>query len=328
MTPLMIVLLVLTMGFDFLNGVNDSSNIVATVISSRALSPRVILTIISMAEFFGPLIFGVAVATTIGSGIVRPGTITVPVLIAALSGAIIWGLITWISGVPNSASHAIIGGLIGSVVSSAGWKAIIVSGVLRLLIILFTSPLIGFTVGFIVTRLIMRILWNATPKVNKFFKKGQVVTSIVLALSYGANDAQKGMGIITLGLVTSGFLTTFTIPLWVILLCSSMIALGTSVGGWKLIKTLGAKFYKIRPIDGFSTQISSSIVILSAMLFGGLVSTTQIVSTSIMGVGSAERVNKVHWGVAKEILLTWLLTIPSTAFLGAGICWLISLFIH
>jgi inorganic phosphate transporter, PiT family len=328
MTPLMVVLLVLTMGFDFLNGVHDSSNIVATVISSRVLPPRVILTIISIAEFLGPLVFGVAVATAIGNGIVNPKTISMTALIAALLSAIIWGILTWILGIPSSASHAIIGGLIGAVVASAGWNAIIAQGVLKVFVILFTSPMIGFFVGYIVTRLIMCICWNATPSVNEFFKKSQIVTSIALALSYGANDAQKGMGIITLGLVTSGFIAAFKVPLWVIFLCSSMIALGTSVGGWKLIKTLGAKFYKIRPIDGFSTQISSAIVILSAALLGGLVSTTQIVSTSIMGVGSAERFNKVHWGVAKEILLTWLLTIPSTALLGAGICWLINRFIH
>lgn len=328
MAPLMIVLLILTMGFDFLNGIHDSSNIVATVISSRALPPRVALTIISIAEFLGPLIFGVAVATAIGSGIVSPGTISMPSLISALSSAIIWGILTWILGIPSSASHAIVGGLIGAVVASAGWNAIVASGILKIFIILFTSPLIGFIVGFIITRLIVRICRNTTPRVNEFFKKSQIITSIALALSYGANDAQKGMGIITLGLVTSGFITAFKVPLWVILLCSSMIAFGTSVGGWKLIKTLGAKFYKIRPIDGFSTQISSAIVILSAALFGGLVSTTQIVSASIMGVGSAERVNKVHWEVAKEILLTWLLTIPATALLGAGICWLISQFIH
>jgi inorganic phosphate transporter, PiT family len=328
MAPLMIVLLILTMGFDFLNGVHDSSNIVATVISSRALPPRVALTIISIAEFLGPLIFGVAVATAIGSGIVNPGTISMQALIAALSSAIIWGILTWVLGIPSSASHAVIGGLIGAVLANAGWSALIASGILKLFIILFTSPLIGFIFGFIITRLIMGICWNATPKLNEFFKKSQIATSIALALSYGANDAQKGMGIITLGLVTSGFISSFKVPLWVILLCSSMIALGTSVGGWKLIKTLGSKFYKIRPIDGFSTQISSAIVILSAALFGGLVSTTQIVSTSIMGVGSAERVNKVRWEVAKEILLTWLLTIPSTALLGAGICWLISQFIH
>lgn len=328
MTPLMIVLLVLALGFDFLNGVHDSSNIVATVISSRALPPRATLTMISIAEFAGPFIFGVAVATTIGSGIVKPETVSMTALIAALCSAIIWGVLTWILGLPSSASHAIIGGLIGAVVESVGWSGIIATGVLKIFVILFTSPLIGFLVGFLITRLIMMLFWNASPKVNGFFKKGQIATSIALALSYGANDAQKGMGIITLGLVTSGFLTKFEVPVWVILLSASMIAIGTSVGGWKLIKTLGAKFYRIRPLDGFSTQISSAMVILGAALFGGLVSTTQVVSTSIMGVGSAERINKVRWGVAKEIGLAWLITIPMTAILGAGFSWILSLLIN
>jgi PiT family inorganic phosphate transporter len=166
--------------------------------------------------------------------------------------------------------------------------------------------------------------WNATPKVNTLFRRGQIATSIALALSYGANDAQKTMGIITLGLVTSGFITKFAVPVWVIFLCASMIAIGTSVGGWRLIKTLGAKFYRIRPIDGFSTQLSSAIVILGASFFGGLVSTTQVVSASILGVGSAERINKVRWGVAKDIAVAWLLTIPSTALVGAGLYWVIS----
>lgn len=324
----MIVLLVLALGFDFLNGVHDSSNIVATVISSRALPPRATLTMISIAEFAGPFIFGVAVATTIGSGIVKPETVSMTALIAALCSAIIWGVLTWILGLPSSASHAIIGGLIGAVVESVGWSGIIATGVLKIFVILFTSPLIGFLVGFLITRLIMMLFWNASPKVNGFFKKGQIATSIALALSYGANDAQKGMGIITLGLVTSGFLTKFEVPVWVILLSASMIAIGTSVGGWKLIKTLGAKFYRIRPLDGFSTQISSAMVILGAALFGGLVSTTQVVSTSIMGVGSAERINKVRWGVAKEIGLAWLITIPMTAILGAGFSWILSLLIN
>jgi PiT family inorganic phosphate transporter len=174
----------------------------------------------------------------------------------------------------------------------------------------------------------MLMCWNASPKVNGVFKKGQVVTAIALALSHGANDAQKSMGIITLGLVTTGALSTFEVPIWVIFACAAMIAFGTSVGGWKLIRTLGAKFYRIRPIDGFATQLTSAFVILGASLFGGPVSTTQVVSSAIMGVGSAERVNKVRWGVVQEIAIAWLLTIPITALIGAGTFWLISQFIR
>jgi PiT family inorganic phosphate transporter len=326
MTPTMIVLFVLGLGFDFLNGIHDSSNIVATMISSRALSPRWALILIAVAEFSGPFIFGVAVAKTIGSGIVVPGAINMVTLIAAVASAIFWGILTWILGMPSSASHATIGGLIGAAIASAGWTVISVSGLLKVVLILFISPVIGFLFGYLVTRLIMLASWNASPKINDFFKKGQIATSVGLALSYGANDAQKTMGIITLGLVTSGYMSTFVVPSWVILCCALMIALGTSVGGWKLIKTLGAKFYRIRPMDGFATQISSAVVILGASLFGGLVSTTQVVSTAIMGVGSAERVNKVRWTVAREILTAWILTIPLTALLGAGIYWVISHF--
>lgn len=326
MTPVMIILIILALGFDFLNGVHDSSNIVATMISSRALSPRRALTLTAIAEFSGPFIFGVAVAKTIGDEIIAPGSIGMATLIAALAAAIIWNLFTWFMGFPSSSSHALIGGLVGAAVMSAGWSVIKIAGIGKVLLTLFTSPIIGLIFGFAITRLIMLLCWNATPRVNGFFKKGQILTSISLALSHGANDAQKSMGIITLGLVTSGYIDSFVVPIWVIFLCASMIAFGTSVGGWKLIKTLGAKFYKIRPIDGFATQLTSAIVILGASLFGGPVSTTQVVSTAIMGVGSAERVNKVRWGVAKEIAVAWLLTIPSTALLGTGVYWVISHF--
>lgn len=327
MQPLMIVLIVLALGFDFLNGVHDSSNIVATMISSRALPPRLAMTITAVAEFCGPFLFGVAVATTIGDGIVEPGTVSMATLIAALVAAIFWNLFTWFMGFPSSSSHALIGGLIGAVVMSAGWGVIKWAGVGKVLLTLFSSPIIGLLFGFLVTRLIMVMCWNASPKVNALFKNGQIVTAIALALSHGANDAQKSMGVITLGLVTTGFLSTFAVPSWVIFLCASMIALGTSVGGWKLIKTLGAKFYRIRPIDGFATQMTSAIVILGASLIGGPVSTTQVVSSAIMGVGSAERVNKVRWGVVKEIAVAWLLTIPLTGLVGASMYWLVSHFI-
>ncbi len=320
----MILLLVLALGFDFLNGVHDSSNIVATMISSRALSPRTALTLTAIAEFSGPFIFGVAVAKTIGDEIVIPGVMTMTVLIAALISAIGWNLLTWWLGMPSSSSHALIGGLVGAVAAGVGWQAIKIEGIEKILLTLFTSPIIGLVFGFLVARLIILLCWNASPSVNWIFKKGQVLTAIALALSHGTNDAQKSMGIITLGLVTSGYLSKFEVPVWVIFACALMIAFGTSVGGWKLIRTLGAKFYRIRPLDGFATQLTSAAVILGASLFGGPVSTTQVVSTAIMGVGSADRANKVRWGVAGEILTAWLLTIPATALIGAGVHWLLS----
>jgi PiT family inorganic phosphate transporter len=279
----LIILILLALVFDLLNGIHDSSNIVATMISSRALSPKVALAITALAHFFSPFIFGVAVAKTIGDEIVKSGSISIGMIIAALLGAIIWNLLTWWLGMPSSSSHALIGGILGAVVCGAGWQVVKLQGFEKVIIALFASPIVGFGFGWLITKFVYTLSWNSSPKINWVFKKSQIFTSIALALSHGTNDAQKTMGIITLGLVTGGYLTTFAVPIWVIFLCASMIAIGTAVGGWRLIRTLGAKFFKIRPVDGFSSQITSAAVILGASLVGGPVSTTQVVSTSIMG---------------------------------------------
>lgn len=323
---LLIVVIILALGFDFLNGIHDSSNIVATMISSRALPPRAALWMTAVAEFLGPFIFGVAVAETIG-GIANAEAISLQVLIAALSSAILWNLLTWYLGFPSSSSHALVGGLIGAVVVGAGWEAINLAEFKKILVALLTSPLFGFIIGFILLRIIMILCWNSSPRVNWIFKRGQIFTALALALSHGSNGAQKTMGLITLALIISGYLTTFVVPQWVIFLCASMIAMGTALGGWRLIRTLGGKFYKIRPVDGFSSQLASASVIIGASLVGGPVSTTQVVSSSIMGIGAAERVNKVRWGVAQEIATAWLLTIPATALVAAGLYWIIIQFI-
>jgi len=297
------------------------------MISSRALSPRKALTMTAIAEFSGPFIFGVAVANTIGNEVVVATSISVQVLLAALISAIVWNLLTWYLGFPSSSSHAMIGGFIGAVVMGAGWGAIKLHGLEKILIALFTSPIIGFVFGYIILRAILLLSWSATPRINSLFKRSQILTGLALALSHGANDAQKTMGIITLALLIGGEINTFTVPIWVIIMCAAMIALGTSVGGWKLIRTLGGKFYKIRPVDGLASQLTSAVVILGASIVGGPVSTTQVVSSAIMGVGAAERVNKVRWGVAQEILTAWLLTIPATALVAAAFYWVIIQFI-
>jgi len=324
MSSATILVIIFALGFDFLNGIHDSSNVVATMISSRALSPRVALGLTALANFVGPFIFGVAVANTIGHEVVAAEAININVLIAALVSAILWNILTWILGFPSSSSHALIGGLIGAVVIRAGWSVIEIPGIEKILLALFLSPVIGFIFGFIILKLILMFSWKASPKINKTFNRSQIFTAIALALSHGTNDAQKTMGIITLALVTDGYLKVFAVPTWVVLLCAGMIALGTAVGGNKLIKTLGGKFYKIRPVDGFASQLSSAIVILGASLIGGPVSTTQVVSSAIMGVGAGERVNKVRWGVAKEIATAWFLTIPATALVASGIYWVLS----
>ena len=323
MSPIIIAIVFLSLCFDFLNGVHDSSNVVATMISSRALTPRFALGMTASAEFSGPLLFGVAVANTIGHEVVAAKAINLQVILATLISAILWNLLTWYLGFPSSSSHALVGGFIGAVVMGAGWKAIQIPGVMKILIALFTSPFIGFVFGFVILRLIIRLSWNAKPRINVLFKSSQIITGLALALSHGANDAQKTMGIITLALVTGGYLKVFAVPIWVILLSGSMIAFGTSVGGWRLIRTLGSKFYKIRPVDAFASQLASAVVILTASLFGGPVSTTQVVSSAIMGAGAAERVNKVRWTIAQEIATAWLLTIPATALVAAGLFWII-----
>lgn len=286
---MIIAVIVLALIFDFLNGIHNSSNVVATMISSRALSPRVALGMTAVAEFCGPLLFGVAVATTIGHEVVVAETINTKVLLAALISAILWNLLTWYLGFPSSSSHALVGGFVGAVIIGAGWQAILLHGLEKILIALFLSPIVGFLVGYLILKFLMLLCWKATPRVSGIFKRGQIITALALALSHGANDAQKTMGIITLALVTGGYIKVFAVPLWVIFICGAMIALGTSVGGWSLIRTLGGKFYKIRPLDGFASQLTSAIVILGASLMGGPVSTTQVVSSAIMGVGAAGR---------------------------------------
>ncbi len=324
MSLIIIVVIGFALLFDFLNGIHDSSNIVATMISSRALAPRAALGLTAVANFVGPFIFGVAVAETIGHEVVASKAIDIQVILAALASAIIWNLLTWYLGFPSSSSHALVGGIVGAVIVGAGVKAILLPGLIKILVALFASPIVGLLIGYLILRLTFVICWDSTPRVNTMFKRGQLVTSLALALSHGTNDAQKTMGIITLALVTGGILTSFQVPIWVIVICAGMIGLGTAVGGWRLIRTLGAKFYRIRPIDGFASQFASAVVILTASLFGGPVSTTQVVSSSIMGVGAAERMNKVRWGVAQEIALAWILTIPATALMAAGLYWLLA----
>jgi PiT family inorganic phosphate transporter len=322
--PVLVTLIGLAMLFNFLNGVHDSSNVVATMISSRTLHPRVALWMTALANFAAPFLFGVAVAETIGQDIVAPTTISINMLLAALLSAIIWNVITWILGIPSSSSHALVGGILGSVVFGVGLDAIRVDGIVKVLLALFVSPVIGLFGGFLFTRAIFFLARDASPRINWFFKRFQIVTGLALALSHGTNDAQKTMGVVALALVITGSIPSFEIPFWVIIASAGFIALGTALGGWRLIRTLGGKFYKIRPVHSFSVQVTSAAVILGASILGGPVSTTQVVSSAIMGVGSAERINMVRWGVAGDIAVAWLLTIPATALLSAGTYWILS----
>jgi PiT family inorganic phosphate transporter len=327
MPVLLVAIIAIALLFDFMNGVHDSSNIVATMISSRAMTPRVALGISAAAHFAGPFLFGVAVATTIGHEVIDPAAISSAVISAALLSAIVWNLITWYFGRPSSTSHALIGGLIGAVAVAEGIDTIHLAGLEKVLVALFLSPVLGLTVGYLVSKVIYFLARGASPGINTLFKRAQWGTSVALALSHGTNDAQKTMGIIAMAMVTTGYVTEFQVPWWVIALSASAIALGTLTGGWRLIKTLGGKFYKIRPVHAFGSQLTSAGIILGAALLGGPVSTTQVVSSAIMGVGSADRVSKVRWRVARDIAMAWVLTIPVAALLAAGLYHLVTLFL-
>jgi inorganic phosphate transporter, PiT family len=322
------LLIGLALIFNFLNGLRDSSTIVATIISSRAMHPRVALALAAGAEFLGPFIFGVAVAKTIGQGIVEPSAITPGVVLAALVSAILWGLLSWRFGIPSSSSHALVGGLLGAVTAGVGAQEILVPGIVRVLVALFLSPILGFVGGYLFTRLVFFLSRDATLRINQFFKSAQVATGMALALGYGANDGQKSIGMISLSLVATGYFTSFQIPLWVIVLSGVTVAIGTTIGEWRLIRTLGGKFFKIRPVDGFCTQMTSAAVILGAALVGGPVSTTQVISTGILGVGVAERASKVRWQVVGNILGAWILTIPATFGVAYGTYRLVSLVVR
>lgn len=312
------VVLALALGFNFLNGLHDSSSLVATVISSRSLQPRTALVLAALAEFAGPFLFGLAVATTVGSGLLRPDLLTLTVLAAALASAVLWNLLTWYVGMPSSSSHALLGGLMGSAVLAGGAQAIQVQGLIRILIALFLSPPLGLLAGFLVMRLILWVVRGATPKVSDTFRRLQVPTLIGLGLSHGTNDAQKTMGVIGLALLLADRQGGFEIPLWVVAVSAAAIAFGTSLGGWRLIRTLGGRIYRIRPIHAFASQTSGAGVILVAALLGGPVSTTQVISSAILGVGAADRWGKVRWSILRQMAIAWLLTIPATAILSAG----------
>ncbi|MCP4167409.1 MAG: inorganic phosphate transporter [Chloroflexi bacterium] len=321
------LLLILALTFDFLNGFHDAANVVATMIASRALTPRLALALAAIANLIGPLLFGTAVAKTVGEGIVVADSVTITVVMAALLSASIWNIITWWYGIPSSSSHALVGGLVGGALAFGGPDMIIWRGVALVFAALFLSPILGFVVGWLVLRITFFLARGATPRVNTTFNRLQLVTATSLALSHGTNDAQKTMGIITLGLVTLGIQESFHVPTWVILTSASAIGLGTALGGWRIIHTLGGKFFRIRPIHSLTSQFASSSVILGASLLGGPVSTTHVVSSSIVGVGSAERRSQVRWYNLTDIGVAWLVTIPVTLLLSAILYYVLRIFL-
>jgi len=322
--------------FDFTNGFNDTANMVASVIASRAMSPNQAITVVSLFTFLGPVIGGTAVANTVGSFVTLdslPSPTAISVLLAGSLGAILMNLLAWSRGLPSSSTHALVGGLTGAVMISAGadhvvwgWQMLVEhghwTGVMKILATLLFSPLLGFLFGWLLHRIMRVLLRRAHPGINQSLRHLQWLGAAWLAFSHGTNDAQKTMAVITLVLVVSGVLPQFDVPLWVILLCATSITLGTVSGGWRIIRTVGFGIYRLRPLHAFDSQLTSAAVISAAAIVGGPVSTTHVVSSSIMGIGAAERPRAVRWGKAAEILFTWLVTLPVSAIL-AGIAYLL-----
>ncbi len=325
MSALNLLLLVIAVAllFDFLNGFHDSANVVATIIATQAMSARGALVLAALANLLGPFLLGVAVAETVGAEVARAEAISIAVVLAALAAASLWNLATWYFGIPVSSSHALIGGIVGAVAAASGFGAIQLQGLWKVAIALFVSPFLGFLAALGVMQTTLWLLRNATPRASTALSRLQILTASALAISHGANDAQKTMGVIAMGLLALGFTREFYVPWWVVVLSASAIALGTALGGWRIIRTLGARFYRIRPIHGFTAQFASAVVILAASLAGGPVSTTQVVSMSIVGAGAAERKSKVRWSVLGEIAVAWMLTLPATALLALPFYYLV-----
>lgn len=316
--PLIILVVVLALVFDFINGFHDTANAIATCVSTRAIRPGLAIIGTAVLNFLGAMI-STGVAKTIGGDIVvSPAMINELIIVAGLAGAIVWNLLTWWFGMPSSSSHALIGGMIGAIVISVGASALNDWGIIKIVLSLILSPTIALLVGWVIMKILFVICHSFKPaKVNMTANRLQVVSAALMAFSHGSNDAQKSMGIITLALVSGGFISSLEVPTLVKFLCAMAMALGTSVGGWKIIRTVGGKIFKMHPIHGFAADLNSAVVIFSATLLHLPVSTTHVVSGSIMGVGSAQRVKAVHWSVARQMVTAWVMTIPCTAVMGA-----------
>ena len=306
--------------FDYVNGFHDTANAIATSVSTRAITPRHAIIMAATLNFAGAMI-STGVAKTIGGDLVlNPSQISLEVIVAALIGSIIWNITTWYYRIPSSSSHSLVGGVIGAVFISVGPAALDVTGISKIVMSLILSPIVALATGYFVMIGLLWIFRNFSPiTLNRQFRKMQLVSASLMAFSHGSNDAQKAMGIIALALLSGGYIETMEIPVWVKIACATSMALGTSAGGWRIISTMGTKIFKMESINGFAADLNSSIVIFTATFLHLPVSTTHVVSGSIMGIGSAERVRAVHWGVARSMLLAWVITIPISACISAVI---------
>jgi PiT family inorganic phosphate transporter len=309
--------------FDFINGFHDAANSIATVVSTRVLSPGHAVMWAAFFNFVAAFFFGTGVAKTVGSGMVDLQIVTYGVILAGLAGAIIWNLITWYFGLPTSSSHALFGGYAGAAVAKAGFSAIIAAGWTKTLVFIVVAPAIGLAVGLSLMTAIFWIFRHTTPmRVDKWFRRLQLTSAAAFSLMHGANDAQKTMGIITGALVAGGYLATFEVPFWVVMAAHAAIGLGTLSGGWRIIKTMGSKITKLQPVGGFAAETGAAVAIYIATALGVGISTTHTITGAIVGVGATRRLSAVRWGVARQIVWAWVLTIPASATIGAVSYWL------
>ncbi len=322
-----VALIFVALIFDFINGFHDAANSIATVVSTRVLTPGKAVVWAAFFNFVAAFTFGTAVAKTVGSGLVDISIVSFAVIFAGLMGAIIWDLITWYYGLPTSSSHALIGGYAGAALTKAGWGAIILSGWTKTLIFIVLAPLIGMSLGFLLMVAILWIFRSTSPgRVDHWFRRLQLVSAAAYSLGHGGNDAQKTMGIIAGALVAGGYLSLdngqLPIPLWVVLAAHAAIALGTLSGGWRIIHTMGSKITKLQPVGGFAAETAGAISLFTATHLGVPVSTTHTITGAIIGVGSIRRLSAVRWGVAGRIVWAWVLTIPASGFIAALVYWL------
>lgn len=326
---LLILIILAALVFDFTNGAHDCANAIATVVSTKVLTPRFAVGMAALLNLVGALL-GTEVAQTLGSGIVHPEVVSGShiLVLAALVGAISWNSITWYFGIPSSSSHALIGGLMGAAVAHAGPESLNGMSIINKVILpLLISPLAGFCMGLLLMGLISIVFFKVNrPLVNRIFRKSQIVSAAIMALSHGLNDAQKTMGIITLALLIFGKINVIAVPLWVKLACALAMAAGTGLGGWKIVKTMGHKIFKLEPVHGFAAETSAAMVIGCASAMGAPISTTHTITACIFGVGATKRLSAVRWGVAGNLIVAWTLTIPASGVVGALSFWFLQLF--
>lgn len=327
MLTLVITIIFIALIFDFLNGFHDSANSIATVVSTRVLTPRKAVVWAAFFNVAAAFLFDVHIAKTIGKGLIDIAVVNEWVIMSALVGAIVWNLLTWYYGIPSSSSHALMGGYAGAAIAKAGWGSIIASGWTNTLVFIAVAPLMGMIMGFTLMVILSWLFYKkSSSKVNDTFRKLQLVSAAFYSLGHGTNDAQKTMGIITGLLLTAGYLQTFEVPFWVILISHFAIGLGTLFGGWRIVKTMGQKITKLKPSGGFCAETAGAITLL-VTAFGGIsVSTTHTITGAIMGVGATKRVSAVRWGLAGNIVIAWILTIPASALVGAAFYYVVAYF--